>query len=144
MLSSLASRLLSRFALFYLFLPRIRDSTSDAMNALRWQNAQTGTAVLHELLKLQSVTDECVYDLVNRELSNNGELPFTIKSAVTQGVRKRARRENCPLVVDYEVFAAYGASVPRTSAEGILLMKSICDAHRRVMKVCAGIYLDVA
>ena len=146
MLSSLASRLLSRFALFCLFLPRARDSMSDAMNTLRWQNAQVGTAVLHELLKLQPVTGERTCSLANRELSDTScrELQFTIKNAETQRMRKRARRGNRSLVVDYEVFAAYGASVPRTSAQGILLMKSICDAHRRILKVCAGVYLHVA
>ncbi|KAM5542257.1 hypothetical protein V8D89_004130 [Ganoderma adspersum] len=135
MLLSPASRLLSRFALFYLFLPRssaTMDSTADVMNKLRWQNAQAGTAVLRELLKLQFDSP------FNRELSEDGELPFVIRNGETQRERKRARRENRTLGPDHEVFTAYGASVPQTPAETLLLMRRICDSQRRVLKE----YLD--
>ncbi|KAI1781548.1 hypothetical protein LXA43DRAFT_958595 [Ganoderma leucocontextum] len=140
MLSSPASRLLSRFALFYLFLScpsATRDSTSDAMNKLRWQNAQAGTAVLRELLKLQFVNMKP--SPIYRELSPNGELPFVIKNAETQRERKRAWRENRTPAIDREVFTTYGGNVPQTPGEALSLMRTVCDAQCRVLKE----YLDM-
>ncbi|PIL29944.1 hypothetical protein GSI_07855 [Ganoderma sinense ZZ0214-1] len=140
LLASPACRLLSRFALFYHFLPRssaTMDSMADETSRRRSQKAQAGTTVLRELLKLQ-------FDgLWNREPSDDadGQLPFAIliKNGETQRARKRARRENRMPVVDYGVFSAHGITVPQTPAEALLLMRSICGAQCNMLKE----YLDM-
>ena len=140
LLSSPAPGLLSRFALCHWFLPDVCSSgttdTSDATETLRWKDAEAGTAVLREILKLSSI-DEA---RIRRERSDDKDLPFGVKFAKSQGERKRARREKNASLIDREAFTRYGAKVPRTPIEVQSLTKNICDVQRSALRHYLGVF----
>ncbi|TFK88273.1 hypothetical protein K466DRAFT_598787 [Polyporus arcularius HHB13444] len=118
--ASLASKLLKRFPLFFLFLPS--DGLSDipdtaTIRSLR-QDTETVHGVLDALSRLQLNDDSLDEDRADEDL-DDAEIRFVVKrkGQSKKTLKKQAKRGRRVSPADYKTIESFGLDVPRNSAE---------------------------
>ncbi len=135
---SLASKLLKRFPLFFLFLPS--DGLSDipdtaTIRSLR-QDTETVHGVLDALSRFQLNDDSLDEERPDEDL-DDAEIRFVVKrkGQSKKNIKKQAKRGRRVSPADYKTIESFGLDVPRNSAELCRQTTFLLESQMETLKV---------
>ena len=137
--TSLASKLLKRFPLFFLFLPLPSDGPSEIPDTPKIRTLRQDTeAACSTLDALSRIHFDDVLDEVRTEddLNENPEIFFSVKKK-GQSKKKQNKRGRRISPADYKAIESSGFDLPRTSAEVRQISAILLESQMETLKVCA-------